>query len=194
MKAPVDYIPNLLNKKQAYIILEELKSNLDWERREGVPRYEYYCNDYDFPYSYGMGRGVREYKVRPYHPHIYEIRKLLEEKYACVFDVCFLNLYEHSRDYLGWHADDSLEMDNDRPIATVSIGGERPIQFKRQKVNGEDSPFKPEELLLEHGSAAVMLPGMQLEWYHRIPKVGYVVEPRISLTFRGFNKEFLNAI
>ena len=36
------------------------------------------------------------------------------------YNVCFLNRYDDQRNHLGWHADDSPEMDHDHPIAVVS--------------------------------------------------------------------------
>ena len=180
MKAPVDYYSEFVSDADEAFVL--LRSELDWERRDTAPRCEYYSNDTDVPYTYGRGAGIRTYETRPWHPVMLGIRKDLENKLDCVLDVCFLNLYLNSSDWLGWHADDSPEMDDERPIVTVSLGAERSIQFKRP---GE-SNSEAETLMLGHGSAAVMNPGMQDEWEHRIPKVGYAVEERISLTFRGF--------
>lgn len=186
MEAPVEYIPNLLTKEEADRIFINLQGDLNWEKRDDAPRYEYYCNEHDFPYTYGRGRGVRTYNRQPYHEDICSIQETLEDIYDCELDICFLNMYLDASYHLGWHSDDSLEMDNDRPIITVSLGAARPIQFKRINVTGQDNPFAIEELILQHGSSAAMMPGMQREWKHRIPKVGYQVGVRISLTFRGF--------
>ena len=43
-----------------------------------------------------------------------------------------------------------------------------------------------EKLLLGHGSAAIMAPGMQDTHEHRIPKSSRQCGVRISLTFRGY--------
>lgn len=136
------------------------------------------------PYTYGRGAGERTYWPQPWPSSVLWIRCLLEERLETTLDVCFLNRYEGGRDWLGWHADDSPEMDDARPIVTVSFGASRLIEFKRQNDRDGDR----EGLLLESGSAAVMRPGMQDEWFHRIPKVGAVIPPRISLTYRGFVK------
>lgn len=186
MTAPVEYIPNFVTDPDA--AFAALKEGLDWERRDDAPRCEYYCNDVDEPYVYGRGAGRRTYLPRPYIPEILSIRKALEEYAGCPFEVCFLNMYLNQRDHLGWHADDSPEMDPDRPIVSVSLGVEREIWFKR----------KDEEMIervtLGHGSACIMAPGMQREYLHRIPKASFICGERISLTFRGYVKQSLKVI
>lgn len=187
MKAPVIYIQNFVaNPGVAFARLQE---DLAWERRETTPRSEYYCNDHPKPYVYGRDRGRRLYELRPYHEVVLAIRKDLEAYTGALLDVCFLNMYLDESDQLGWHADDSPEMDDARPIVTVSLGAEREIWFRP---NGSPKPpsgaVDPnvERLLLGHGSAAIMAAGMQDRWQHRIPKGSRPCGRRISLTFRGY--------
>lgn len=194
MKAPVRYIPNFVpNPGEAFA---RLRDELAWERRTDVPRSEYYCNDSPKPYMYGRDRGRRLYEPRPYHPVILAIRKDLEAETGASLDVCFLNMYLNQSDQLGWHADDSPEMDDARPVVSVSLGVEREIWF-RAKAAADKAlippehgmpPFTPEveKLLLQHGSAAIMAPGMQDTHQHRIPKASFQCGVRISLTFRGY--------
>jgi len=179
MKAPVTYTAGFLADPKR--IFDALWSGLAWERRGLTPRREYYCNEVDVPYVYGRGAGVREYRPKPWHPAILEVKERVEEALSTRFEVCFLNGYDDARDYLGWHADDSPEMDDSRPIAIVTVGAEREIQFRsiadRSAV---------EKLVLNSGSLCVMAAGMQDTHEHRIPKCGFVCGPRISMTFRGY--------
>ncbi len=162
-----------------------LRDELDWERRGSTPRSEYYINTLgDIPYKYGSGQGVREYLPRPMHPIIKSMLHELKVMTGGVtFDVCFLNRYHNQSDHLGWHADDSPEMDDTRPIAIVSLGVEREIWF-RSIANPQDLYKKK----LEHGSLCLMSAGMQDTHQHRIPKAGFECGERISLTFRGYVK------
>ncbi len=180
MKAPVTYYPDFLPNPD--LDFQALRDELAWERRSDAPRCEYYCNDTPNPYTYGRGRGQRVYLPQPYHWVILEIRQALETLTGRVFDVCFLNRYLNQRDHLGWHADDSPEMDDARPIATVSLGVERDIMFR------ENATQYVETLRLGHGSACLMAPGMQDTWQHKIPKASFQCGERISLTFRGYIK------
>jgi alkylated DNA repair dioxygenase AlkB len=142
---------------------------------------------------------------RPYHPLVLAIRKDLEQVCGCVLDVCFLNRYLNQSDHLGWHADDSPEMDDARPVVTVSLGAEREIWFRAKapaRIRGQTNDAvvfdqvqdadglklvpSIEKLLLQHGSTAIMAPGMQDTHEHRIPKASFQCGERISLTFRGY--------
>lgn len=193
-------------------IFENLKKDLNWERRGETPRCEYYINDLNKPYTYGVGRGERTYFPQVTHPDILSIKEKIENEFGCKFEACFLNRYLDQSDHLGWHADDSLEMDSNRPIIIISLGTSREIWFRKflQKTcvvclkNEKEhiiacSPIGGKQyiniysddvkLKLISGSLCVMLPHMQEEWQHRIPKSSSQVGERISLTFRGFKNE-----
>lgn len=176
---PIEYVPRFVTEPD--VAFATLRDELDWERRSDAPRCEYYCNDFQEPYVYGKGNGRRTYEPRSYHPTILEIRSTLEKLTGFTFEVCFLNRYLNQRDHLGWHADDSPEMDDDRPIVTVSLGVEREIWFRRIEGNEPHHVIK-----LEHGSMCLMAPQMQKTWQHRIPKASFECGERISLTFRGY--------
>lgn len=176
---PVTYIPGFIQEPAR--VFQELWEQLEWERRDSTPRREYYANDIPVPYTYGRGAGVRTYESKPWHPRMKEIQALVEAYAGCRLEACFLNGYENSRDHLGAHADDSPEMDDARPIAIVTLGGERDILFFPQS-----EPKRVTRLLLQSGSLCLMHPGMQDTHFHRIPKAGFEVGPRISLTFRGY--------
>lgn len=179
MKAPVTYIKHLVDDPD--LAFNTLLNELQWVHAgDTVPRREYYVHNAGLPYIYGSGKFAREYQSQPDHPIIATIREQLQSTLGSVFDVVFLNLYEHERHHLGWHADDSPEMSDDHPIVTVSLGAEREIWFR------ENGSLDVEKLLLHNGSAAVMLPGMQDTHQHRIPKCDRVCGPRISLTFRRY--------
>ncbi len=98
----VDYEKGFIENPDAVFAL--LWSGLDWKRVDGAPRREYYCNDVAVPYTYGRGLGVRTYEVQPWTPELLSVKNAVEKKLGFVFEVCFLNGYENSRDQLGWHA------------------------------------------------------------------------------------------
>lgn len=160
---------------------ETLLREIKWERRE-TARSEHYSTELDIPYTYGKGPGTRTYHPSPYHPLVVLVKEKLEWVLGHKMDVCFLNLYNNGSDHLGWHADDSPTMDDERPIITVSLGAEREIWLRPQ--NDREAITK---IVLENGSAFAMRPGLQDTHYHRIPKAGFTpCGPRISLTFRGY--------
>lgn len=173
------YCPNFVENPDS--IFQELWNDLEWERRGSTPRREYYTNKIPVPYMYGRGRGVREYHPKPIHHKIELLRSNLEFLAESVFEVCFLNGYENQSDHLGWHADDSVEMDDNRPIGIVSLGVEREIWFRPQ-----DDKESVRKVLLGNGSLLLMPAGFQDTHYHRIPKASFQCGERISLTYRGY--------
>lgn len=174
-KPPITYFQGFIHPEHFFPLWEYLP----WEKREGAPRRECWMNDYDLPYTYGSGVHARTYQPMPqWHPFIDMLRGILNEPANHNFDCCFVNGYEDERQSLGWHADDSPEMDHDHPIAVVSFGAERDIMF-REAPRGVSHRH-----LLENGSLLLMHAGMQRDWQHRIPKAGHKCGPRLSLTFR----------
>lgn len=220
MNAPVLYVPNLLDGVTSDRYFKSLWNNLNWIQHDKVPRKEYYVNDHNVPYSYGIAPYARVYYSQPTTPEIVDIRRLVEANLWCLtgnlydMDVCFLNGYKDGFDQLGWHSDNSPEMDDKRPIITVSLGAEREIWFRENpsenkncpicngtgwhklgyalcKIcggNGRREPPDIKKLKLGNGSMAVMMPHMQDTHQHRIPKCSWVCGSRISLTFRGYIK------
>ncbi len=173
--------------KSEFIEIPHLKfvalvNELDWIRVGSTPRMEYYCNEVEADYTYGKGNGIRTYTRMPWSKTLLEIKKNAEEELGVSFEVAFLNRYLNSKDHLGWHADDSPEVDPERPIAIISLGAEREIWFK------ENNSTDVKTLKLANGSLCVMKPGMQSTHIHRIPKANYDAGPRISVTLRGYKK------
>lgn len=172
-----NYIPGFVDRDIAGQEFDRLWTNLAWERRSDAPRREYWQNDYDLPYTYGRGAGVRTYEARPWDAMAKLWMERLNKEHGFALDCCFMNGYEDARDWLGWHAD--VGTDPSQPVISLSLGGERDIEVRNNET-GVTERFR-----LAHGSVFIMPPGFQQTHQHRIPKAGYEVAPRISLTYRG---------
>ncbi|AGS81122.1 putative alkylated DNA repair protein [Caulobacter phage Cr30] len=181
MKAPVTYFPNWISPISQNSIFDELLK-IDWVQVPGRPRREYWAAEK--PYTYGSGLATHTYDPQPWPDIVRDICSDLsyfDDWQGLDFDGCFLNRYDNARDHLGWHADDSPSIDHERPIAIVTLGEGREIQFKEQNPDSEI-----ETLFLEPGSLCMMHAGMQQTHFHRIPKSSKShIGTRISLTFRG---------
>lgn len=165
-------------------VLYRLMRDLRW--LEVTPaRKEYFMSDLPRSYSYkayGV-EGKREYHSSPYTDPVEAIRRALNDP-GHAYNVCFLNRYDTQHNQLGWHADDSPEMDHDHPIAVVSFGAEREIWWKPKDFKGEVPAGW--RRWLGHGSVFVMPAGFQRDYYHRIPKCDRACGARVSLTFRRY--------
>lgn len=209
---PVRYTPEWIRPEAADEAFIRLWDELAWVRHPGVPRREYYVNVLDKQYSYGLAAYARTYEAQPMHETLLKIWMKAEAQFGHAFETCFLNGYDDGKDHLGWHADDSPEMDDARPILIVTFGAEREIWFRKNSSEVEqlvvaDPAYRLRggvmdadelqelrsrynevaKLRLGHGSLCEMKPGMQDTHQHRIPKSSEnVCGPRISLTFRGY--------
>lgn len=180
MIVPIAYVSDwMISKADSWFAT--LRDELAWVQRDTTPRQEYYINAVNTPYTYGSGDFARTYSPQPMHPIVREIQTETELIAGCKFEVCFLNRYLTQSNHLGWHSDNSPEMDDTRPIAIVSLGVSREIWFR--PINSVDQVTK---IKLASGSLCLMHAGMQDSWQHRIPKASFQCGERISLTFRGY--------
>ena len=127
------------------------------------------------PYTYGKSPYQRSFQSQPWVDVFSEFFKFVSTPRIGIF----VNYYEDGRNSLGWHADDDPLIDQNLPLLVFSFGGERSIQFAPQNDVSDIT-----DIFLEDRSLLTMLPGCQEDLYHRIPKVGRVVAPRISVTVR----------
>jgi hypothetical protein len=191
--SPVTYVPNFVPEPALGFL--RLWNELDWIQHADAPRREYWSNDFDAPYTYGRGAGVRTYEAQPFHSLVTVIREVILVNTKVYYEACFINGYGTKRDWLGWHEDDDPKIDHSKPIAVISLyeDGAKPrsIQYReRDGLTDDGKPkFKPlVDQPLENGSLFIMGAGMQDTHQHRIPKASFEAQPRISLTFRSLIK------
>jgi alkylated DNA repair dioxygenase AlkB len=176
------YVPQLFRDHGAILTV---LMRLEWLQVTEA-RKEYFMSEVPREYTYGTGPHARTYASNPYSPTVQVIQDQLNTRYATAYNVCFLNRYDSQKQQLGWHADDSPEMDREHPIAVVSFGAEREIWWKHKDQKGI-VPHSQRQLL-QSGSLFVMPAFFQDEHLHRIPRADREVGVRISLTFRRYKK------
>jgi alkylated DNA repair dioxygenase AlkB len=165
------YTPNAVPK----IVDVSPLFSLDWIEK-GKARKEYWWSSDGRPYTYGKEPYSRTYESQEWQDIFAEF---IDPPTLTTEVGIFVNYYEDGRNSLGWHADDDPTIDHSLPILVYSFGGERAIQFCPQ-----NDLKNITEVFLEDRSLLVMMPGCQQNLYHRIPKVGKVVSPRVSVTVR----------
>lgn len=180
LNAPIKFYPEAF--KELTSEFETYWTGLPWVDRV-APRKEAFVAKSFVEYTYGRGAGERTYRSEPIPEFMLGLWSDVEKASGNAFELCFCNGYIDGRDHLGWHADDSDSVDDNRPIAIVSIGAEREIWFRDNERTFVD------KLSLPSGSLVLMSAGMQDTHEHRIPKHGAICGPRISFTFRGLVNE-----
>lgn len=182
---PVTYIENFTEDYLKDLPdFDKIWDSIPWERRSDAPRFECWMNNYGMSYTYGRGTGARTYiPIDEWNVWAARIRDEIYDSIGPYLEGCFINGYGDQRDHLGYHADDSPDIDHTKPIAIVSLGEEREIWFRKFPV--ETVPHEVMKLKLASGSLCLMAPGMQFEFQHRIPKASFAAGRRISFTYRS---------
>jgi alkylated DNA repair dioxygenase AlkB len=121
----------------------------------------------------------------PWTPLLAALRDLVQDAAGAPFDSCLLNLYRDGRDSIGFHADDEAELGPRPVIAALSLGAERPLDFRpRGAAAAADRAHGRVRVPLPAGSLLVMRGDTQRLWHHGIAKTARPCGPRVSLTFR----------
>ena len=183
---PVEITHGWMHRIAAGTMFADLQK-IAWVRRGQTPRMEYFTSTIGRPYTYGKGDFARTYEPNPDVHVITLLTAELKNATGVDYELCFLNRYMDQTQHLGWHSDNSPEIDDARPIAIVSLGVERDIWFRKipGALPGDPVHTETAKAKLTHGSLCVMAPGMQDTHQHRIPKASWQCGERISLTFRG---------
>ena len=106
------------------------------------------------------------------------------------FNSCLANRYSTPHHSLGFHSDNEPDLVRDAPIASVSFGAPRRMEFKPKRIShmrGSHDQMGIKSLVLTHGSLLIMGGTTQRHWLHSIPRLLPTDEAqgvRINLTFR----------
>ena len=177
MNAPVIYIPSFWDTTVANV--ENMNACIPWEQRETARAECFMSRGGGLAYTYGKAGFARTYTSVPTPALVDAVMAAIDNHVGVTLDVCFANRYDMEKNHVGWHKDDSVDIDQSKPIAVVSLGAAREIWFRCNETGVVD------KLMLEDGSLAIMLPGMQSTHMHRIPKHSASCGMRVSLTSRA---------
>lgn len=139
-----------------------------------LPRLQTWHADPGIRYSYSNNL----LQTRPWTPLLSGIRAKVESLLAFSFNSVLVNYYRDGGDYVGWHADNERELGDEPFIVSLSLGAERPLQFRHKQ-----SPDCG-QIALPSGSLLIMRPDFQHHWLHSVPLTPNLTEGRINLTFR----------
>ena len=115
-------------------------------------------------------------------PTIDSIRQEVERHIGHPLNHCLIQLYRNGRDFIGEHADKTLDVVRPSVIVNVSLGATRSMIFRSKQAKGS----VPQKLPLPHGSLFMLNLDSNQQFYHGIKQLGSdgTDEPRISLTLR----------
>jgi alkylated DNA repair dioxygenase AlkB len=169
---------------EADVLLQRLLTGLDWQcdsvrlfgRSHPIPRLHQWYGDVGARYRWS---GLT-LDPHPWPPALEALRDRLQGCLGAQFNSVLANLYRDGADTMGWHADDEPELGSEPVIASLSLGAERDMLFRRRDGSGGRS----RRIALPHGSLLVMAGPTQRNWQHALPRRRRVTTPRVNLTFR----------
>jgi alkylated DNA repair dioxygenase AlkB/lysophospholipase L1-like esterase len=117
-------------------------------------------------------------------PCIQRVMDKLNSTFGFQLNCCLASFYKNGNVRARLHSDDENELDHTQPIAVVSLGAVRTVEF----VDNDQESFRHNALSLSpsEGSLYVMHAGCQQGFRHRVRMNKRVKNCRMSLSFRAF--------
>lgn len=136
-----------------------------------VPYYRFTVNDQS-------GHGM----ITTYPPMLQQVCKKINETLNIEFNHIVILLYRDGNDSIGFHKDKTLDLDENSPIVSLSLGCTRKYCLR-------DNIFNPkvnQEIDLENDTLLVLGPRTNENFYHSIKPIEgeHDKTPRISITLR----------
>ncbi|MEM6451898.1 MAG: alpha-ketoglutarate-dependent dioxygenase AlkB [Cyanobacteria bacterium P01_D01_bin.105] len=155
-------------------LFDTLRSTISWEGSMAARR----TASFGVPYNYAQ----MTYPAVPMHPALVPVARQLHSALNIRFNNCLLNFYETGHSKMGFHADDTRDLQPNTGVAIVSLGYPRKITYRSKA----DKTIQ-HSIVLPPGSLLYMTNDLQEDWVHAIKRQKNV-GPRISLTWRAFNE------
>lgn len=179
---PIKYMENWLMPDEAKSLFHELIHEVNWQSEEImmfgkkiiVPRKVAWFGEKDALYRYS---GVVHHPL-PWRSSLKHLQERLAQEHNIQTNSVLCNLYRDGQDYMGWHQDNEKELGKNPVIASISLGTSRKFIFRKKETNEKHS------IILDSGSLLIMKDACQEEWQHSLPKMTFIDEHRINLTFR----------
>ena len=116
------------------------------------------------------------------HSLLQPLVEMLHKRLQICFNNCLLNYYQSGNSTMGFHSDDTSQLELGTGVAIISLGASRKITYRHKGNHDIRHSF-----LLASGSLLYMDSIVQAEWMHGIRKQPNT-DSRISLTWRAFTK------
>ena len=189
--ANVKYMPAFMDAPSSQRALRVIQSEVCWRRTHGNRKTCFMAEDQSWGYTYKSLQRDVKHRAQPWTPQILLLKRSVEAALQKIsgcsvsFNSVLLNLYETEHDGIHWHSDTEESLVVGAPIASLSLGASREMQFRSINSMSESTIRK---LPLRSGTLMCMMGDTQLHWQHAVLPLskGGCGEPgvRINLTFR----------
>ena len=163
-----EFVPNHIK------LFEALKTSVSWDKSMAAR----HTASFGEPYNYSQ----MTYPAIPMHPLLKPLVGMLHDKLQIYFNNCLLNYYQSGNSTMGFHSDDTSQLEAGTGVAIISLGNSRDITYRHKENHDIRHSF-----MLVSGSLLYMDSTVQDDWMHGIRKQPHTAS-RISLTWRAFTK------
>ena len=155
------YLKSWLDVNETNYWNSKLINNLKWQqptikiygRKHLTPRKTVFLGQKGITYNYS---GVF-HRALGWPDWFMPLLNKVNERSEVVFNGCLLNLYRNGSDSMGWHSDNEPELDEEKPISSLSLGASRDFFYRNNKSNITD------KIILNDGDLLIMKPSFQKE-------------------------------
>ena len=134
IETPWEFIPGWMQSNEADKWKKEIYRTLNWEQPKVkvygkdylVPRKTVFLGEKGIKYSYS---GLI-HKANGWPEWFYPLLVKVSIASNCNFNGCLVNLYRNGRDKMGWHSDNEKELNQSKPITSLSLGTSRDFYVK----------------------------------------------------------------
>jgi alkylated DNA repair dioxygenase AlkB len=162
--------PNYIHSTAATQLYIQLRDRIEWDDRISARKTACYGLSYDYS---GL-----TYENKPMHALLEPLCVQLQQTLGFEPNSCLINYYLDGRSKMGFHSDETDNLEAGTQIIIISLGTERKLSFR-----GRSDYSQRLQYLLPHGSLLYMSQRTQEFWSHAIKRAN-VLDGRISLTFR----------
>lgn len=161
-------IPHFVHASDA--LFEALKNSVQWDTNMQARK----TASFGAPYNYSQMR----YPATAMPAMLDELCEHIDAQLGFRPNNCLINYYPDGKASMGFHSDETEQLEPGTGVAIVSLGWPRSIVYRHKKQREFEFAY-----VLDSGSLLYMSDTVQSIWLHAIPKEAEAGE-RISLTFR----------
>lgn len=182
----VDYFDSFLDSDSIQLLLSECLSMGFSKKSPNVSVQNKFVSLFSEPYCWNSAQGpvINNPLNMDDYPTIRKVMGAINEQHGAKLNSCLVSYYKNGHVRARLHCDDEAELDHTQPIAVVSLGAVRNVEF----VDNKQESFRTTARTLKpsNGSLYLMRAGCQQAFRHRVRMNKRVKDFRISISFRSF--------
>jgi len=164
------HMPDKKKPNEALKRLQRVKVAMADPEEAGLPWYRFPVNDQE------------RYGILPMSPTIRELCSRASKRTGFIFNHAVVLYYADGNECIGFHKDKTLDLDEEAPIVSISLGRPGRPYILRDNIF---QPTQQTEIFLSHGALFQLGAKTNSSYYHAVKQTtAAATGPRVSITFR----------